>query len=174
MSLKYFEFCPKVYSFDCDLFYYKFKTLQNAMEICLKHESCIGFNTRGYFKFYIRNQQDRVNLTTASESEGLYIHKKRYQEIMLNDEAQNLFKEYEFYPGKDSMGHDIGGFPNLTILELKYMADKIPNCKAFNTFGFLKTRVSSPDNLVDMYQSDIVVPSHGIYVKKNPKKINST
>jgi GR25 family glycosyltransferase involved in LPS biosynthesis len=61
-----------------DMYYYHNKTLEEQMEIALKDDLCVGFNTLGFFK----NKIDLTKLKSSpyfSETDGLYIKKKYYE-----------------------------------------------------------------------------------------------
>ena len=61
-----------------DMYYYHNKTLEEQMEIALKDDLCVGFNTLGFFK----NKIDLTKLKSSpyfSEKDGLYIKKEYYE-----------------------------------------------------------------------------------------------
>ena len=68
---------------------------------------------------------------------------------------------WEFHQGLDSNGNDIEFRKNVPINELKVIALKNPECMAFNTMGFLKSKVTLP-----LTKSEYFSPVDGIYVRK--------
>ena len=73
--------------------------------------------------------------------------------------------DYEFYPNKDTYGHDVGYFPDKTIEELKDICEIYDNAVGFNTYGYIKYLIN--DELISLdnkyYKND------GLFVKKKEK-----
>jgi|AntRauTorckE6833_2_1112554.scaffolds.fasta_scaffold19909_2 hypothetical protein len=77
---------------------------------------------------------------------------------------KSILQDYDFYNMKDSFGSDISFHPNLSLYELKEMADKDDNCIAFNTHGWLKHNVPSEDNFITLPGATSSI--NGLYVKR--------
>ena len=76
----------------------------------------------------------------------------------------SAFDNYDFYQMLDSPGNDIRWVSAKTFEELKTAADKDPNCVAFNTYGFLKSKITDPSNFIKLPGVNSKI--HGIYVKR--------
>ncbi|AYV82027.1 MAG: glycosyltransferase family 25 [Homavirus sp.] len=70
---------------------------------------------------------------------------------------------YDYYQYLDSFGSDLTWVNCKSILEIKECADKEPTCVAFNTCGYLKHTICTPDKFVHLSSAKLA----GIYVKKN-------
>jgi len=70
---------------------------------------------------------------------------------------------YTFYKNKDSMGGDSAYYPNKTIQELKEICDHNPEYIAFNTLGYIKTKLVNKNNFIN---PAIFSSEDGLYVKK--------
>ena len=70
--------------------------------------------------------------------------------------------DWEFFQGVDSGGNDIEYIDNKIVSELKNIANQKSDCVAFNTLGFLKSKVDFP-----LVHSVYFKENDGIYVKKN-------
>jgi hypothetical protein len=71
---------------------------------------------------------------------------------------------YIFYPNKDSVDYDIVFVPNKTINELINIADSIPSCIGFNTFGYFKYKIVDKENFI--FLPNIKNIQDGLFVKK--------
>lgn len=69
---------------------------------------------------------------------------------------------YTFYQGKDSNGNDIGNFPG-TPDQIAEKCNSFPNCRGFNSNGWIKHTISPKDEWVT-WTND---PTKGFYVKPN-------
>lgn len=140
------------------------KSIPQLMELCLNNKRCVGFNTLGFLKHNILQEVEfrRVGMATEHSPGGLYVHVKRLEK--LRDKIKNSIslhlKDYKFYPGLDSPGDDIG-FHKTTITHLKEIADRTPECRGFNTMGFLKS-VTLPESQLKKFSN---LPHEGLYVK---------
>lgn len=74
--------------------------------------------------------------------------------------------DWIFYEGQDSGGGDIQSLGNRTVDELFGIAASNPSCVAFNTLGFMKSRVG-----YSLISSPWLSAPHGIYVKKSYKRL---
>jgi len=72
--------------------------------------------------------------------------------------------EYIFYPKLDSPNYDICRFENKSVEELKEFCDKYSHCAGFNTNGWIKYLISSPELFSHIPEMS---DSEGIYVKKS-------
>ena len=78
--------------------------------------------------------------------------------------------EWTFYKGYDSYGHDINYNDSEDIFQIYSMAMNIKECVAFNSYGFIKSKVEYPLKQVvesGYYNNNIL----GIYVKKSKEEI---
>ncbi len=82
-------------------------------------------------------------------------------------EITEIPEDYEFYPGKDSYGNDIGHFPNKSIEELAEIAEFYDNCVGFNSYGYLKFELTEKDKFINL--SPMLYKNDGLFVKKNNK-----
>lgn len=72
---------------------------------------------------------------------------------------------WDFHEGVDSGGNDIKCVGKINIEQLMAIANNEPNCVAFNTLGYLKTKISKTFTATPY----INTPGQGIYVKRvNP------
>jgi len=62
----------------------------------------------------------------------------------LENQIKSCNTKFIFYPNVDSNGEDIRNVGNKTILELKNACVRDPNCIAFNTDGWLKSKIKTP------------------------------
>lgn len=84
---------------------------------------------------------------------------KDYSSIILKSNVKE--DEWDVYEGMDSGGGDLQSTQITDIKELFKIASATPNCVAFNTLGFLKSRVKFP-----LIKSPWLSAPHGIYIKK--------
>lgn len=82
--------------------------------------------------------------------------------------SDNLYDNFSFYQGSDSMNNDIGRYTNKTIEELKEICKSIPECVGFNSNGWMKSKIVNPRHLVK--ESSFVGPTEGIYIDLTKKK----
>jgi len=84
------------------------------------------------------------------------------------EEKKETVREYVFHQGFDSNGNDITQAKDLAnnASSLKKKCDITPKCVAFNTNGWLKTVVSSPEKWTK-WTSD---PDKGMYILKDINK----
>ena len=74
--------------------------------------------------------------------------------------------DWIFYEGQDSGGSDIQSLGDRTVDELFSIAEANPNCVAFNTLGFLKSKVG-----YSLISSPWLSAPHGIYIRKSYKRL---
>jgi GR25 family glycosyltransferase involved in LPS biosynthesis len=84
---------------------------------------------------------------------------KDYSSIILKTNVKE--DEWDMYEGMDSGGGDIQSTQITDVKELLKIASATPNCVAFNTLGFLKSRVKFP-----LIKSPWLSAPDGIYIKK--------
>lgn len=72
---------------------------------------------------------------------------------------------YDFYPGEDSFGSDIGHFPSKTIEELAEIAELYDNCVGFNSYGYLKFEITSKDKFIKI--NPLLYKNDGLFIKKS-------
>lgn len=141
------------------------KTIDELKQFCLSRPDCIGFNTIGFMKNFIH---DEDNLQTSGylskEGQGLYVHRERYKQLKESNKNKYHieFEGYTFYKNRDSPGYNTTKVDNSNIHRVKQQADLDPNCIAFNTFGDLKYKVLSE---IEMRTLNPVTEKGGLYVK---------
>lgn len=81
----------------------------------------------------------------------------------------SVFDNYDFYQLLDSPGNDLRWVNTQSFDVLKKAADDEENCVAFNTYGFLKSKVCDPKNFIKLPGADSRI--HGIYVKRKNNDI---
>lgn len=72
---------------------------------------------------------------------------------------------YEFYQHMDSPGEDLGSMEDLTVEQLKEMADNDPECVGFNSLGWLKKVIKPESDWIYLPGAENI--TEGLYVKKN-------
>jgi hypothetical protein len=70
---------------------------------------------------------------------------------------------YQFYSRLDSRGFDIRYTGNLSLQEMKEIADNDPNCIGFNTLGWFKNRIKPVNELMPVTWSEEI--HDGLYIK---------
>lgn len=80
---------------------------------------------------------------------------------------EQIFEDWEWYPGQDFYGSDIKNVGQTDVLNLLIEANKYPNCVAVNTLGYLKNNFDK----TRLMSNSLINPNngHGIWVKKNYK-----
>src|SRR3990172_11712037 len=158
-----------------DFMYYDYghvsnKTIAELKAICKSNKRCVGFNTKGYIKFFIGDEKEFVNLGSDKENDGLYVYIERYNEMRRKNDNKEYtsFQDYKFYPTLDSFGNDICHISNKTVQELKEIADKDLNCMGFNTLGFLKYKITSE---IDFKSLNTKLYYDGLYVKNKKFRV---
>ncbi len=140
--------------------------LPSLVKFATDNKDCVAFNTFGWMKRFVPHESKFVKCAAFNEAKhGLYVHKERYEKLMreVNNQHHIMFEDYDFYPGLDSFGNDIGFEQNKTILELKNKSDEIPNCLGFNTYGYLKSKIAP---IKDFIKLNNIKANTGLYVKK--------
>lgn len=74
-----------------------------------------------------------------------------------------VFDDYVFFPNKDSYGGDIKEVC-ANIIQLKNIADHMPNCVAFNTYGWMKHSLIEPNDFIHL-ENKYYFPD-GLFIKK--------
>ena len=77
MSYRDFIFFPRQDSVGGDLVYSP-QNLEDMINKCIENPNCLGFNSLGYFKHSV--SKPLVQPAIFGTSDGLCIHKQRYQE----------------------------------------------------------------------------------------------
>ena len=93
---------------------------------------------------------------------------KKYVDLK-KEQDKFILDGYDFLPNKDYIGNDIQHYPNLSISDLKYMADNNPNCIGFNSLGYLKSAIPK-ENSINLFNQSLSV-YNGFYIKKNNNNI---
>jgi len=77
-----------------------------------------------------------------------------------------LLDKYVLYSNMDSSGGDLMDAKyGLKLEEMLMLSESIPNCVAFNTLGWFKSKIVEEDKLIYLYNSNKY--SDGMYVKKS-------
>jgi hypothetical protein len=132
---------------------------------------------------YIKKVADSISFCKAFDTEGRlkstknFIYKKGSFCYVKKTEYANIkkfelqFKNFTFLPNKDSMDNDLYSKFNLSIFDLKEIAEKDDNCAGFNTYGYFKSHIKPQDELINLYNrfSNFYIQQDGLYVKK-PKR----
>jgi hypothetical protein len=79
-------------------------------------------------------------------------------------------EEWMFYEELDSLNHDIRHIPNLSVDSMKMEGEYINSCVAFNTLGFLKSKIEFPLVRSNYYRYG---KKEGIYIKKSYLETNN-
>jgi GR25 family glycosyltransferase involved in LPS biosynthesis len=147
--------------------FHKCASVPVLMDCAKRHENCIAFNTLGYFKHKI-DMNKLVSSPYFKECDGIYI-KREYYEANKDKDCDNKTDKdngYIFIEGLDQKDCDLYRRNNMTIEEMKAVADKDPNCVCFNTLGFFKREMSISRLIKSPYFRD----NDGLYVKKEHYK----
>ena len=151
--------------------YYKNLTEKDLHEVLDLNSSFIVWNT--YYNviscdlYFVGIKQAQDNLYTTP----LPI----YSTLGVADTSAYIVKPYkmsELYPpinkddwvlyqGYDSGGGDIRHDPIKSVDELCVISSILPGCIAFNTFGYMKSRVTIP-----LIKSELIKSPGGIYIRK--------
>ena len=164
-----FSFHSKLDYVGCDLINVKDKTIDQLKEICIYEKRCIGFNTLGYFKYYVDDDKLIKLNSYESDGDGIYIYKKRYDKLKKRILAKCYmnFDGYKFYRNKDSCDNDIKFTRCKSLEELKELCDDDPLCDGFNTLGFLKNRINCEKEFINLNRGYF----DGLYVKNKKFRV---
>jgi len=78
----------------------------------------------------------------------------------MNKKLSSPLDNYTCYKGYDSFGYDIIYYPGRTIKQLVDICDTMESAVGFNTMGYIKYKINSKENLINVHNFDL-------YVKKN-------
>ena len=134
------------------------KSASEMKKICDEQLGCQGYQTGGGGNTIFYGLYQAGNWTRVNDGRSLYVKK-----------PPDLPK-YKFLQNRDTQGNDIthiGG--KRPIKEVAAACDADPDCKAFNTYGFLK-RKSTPT----YFWGNSAEKSMGLYVKDSKKYCEST
>jgi hypothetical protein len=90
--------------------------------------------------------------------------KENINRLIILPENNYTFDDYTFYKSTDSFGNDIAYYPNKTISELKDICDILPNAIAFNTYGYIKSKITDESKFINLENTYNLYD--GLYVKK--------
>ena len=156
-----FTFYKNLDSSDFDIVYVGNKNVNELITLCKQNKRCVGFNTLGFLKYYIKDEKQFCTSPYFSIDDGLYVHNKRYNKI--KNKMYIGFNDYVFYPNKDSVGNNVNVILNNSILELKNIADNNDDCIAFNTTGYFKNYITPKSQFKNINSP---LSYDGLYVKK--------
>lgn len=77
----------------------------------------------------------------------------------------SLHDDYTFFSELDSPHNDLNWVRITTFPQLKKAADEQEGCVAFNTYGFLKSKICNPKDFIKLPGCNSKI--HGIYVKNS-------
>ena len=167
--MEFFQFYPGVDCIGYDFLYVEGKSVSELVQLALTIKKCVGFNTLGYLKYYVTAPENfkSLNLDTPENVGGIYVHKNRAIKLQTRilHGIYTQFTGYTFYPGLDSKDGDIGYRYTENLIKLKEFADKDPNCKGFNTLGYLKHTINPEREFISLPISE------GLYVKNRKYRI---
>ncbi len=87
LNLECYDFYQCYDSIGYDIKYYHGKSIDELKNICDADNACIGFNTLGYMKYFIKNISELVMVDALGKTGGLYINREKYK--LLHDK-QNV------------------------------------------------------------------------------------
>ena len=165
-----FKFYKKLDSCGGDLQHCANKTVAELKELCKKTKACIAFNTLGFMKFNINETELKGVSYFKSDNDGLYVYTKRLNKNKKRNDIKYLinFEGYTFYNNKDSGGNDMNYLPNRSIEQLKEICDSDPNCAGFNTLGFMKSKINSEAEFINVNTKSY---NAGLYVKNRKFRV---
>lgn len=114
---------------------------------------------------YIINRLACRQLVNAYLLDGCNVN---LYEFMVNNKVtimpfnDNMYDNFEFHVGYDSMNNDIICYPNKSIEELKEICKNMKNCVGFNSNGWMKSKIVNKKYLVK--EPTFVKPHEGIYI----------
>ena len=111
------------HGYDIEKYWFEGITIDHMKARCDADPKCLGFNSNGWMKKYLRPESD-WNHWTNVETKGFYVKTNNFS----------------FHQGKDSHGHDIERywFKGITIDQMKARCDADQNCLGFNSNGWMK------------------------------------
>jgi GR25 family glycosyltransferase involved in LPS biosynthesis len=145
-----YYFYPNKDSYGGDLDFHNNKSIREL--IADKNNDCIGFNTYGYLKKSIKNEDEFIYLDNRYiQKEGLYV-KKTKNILKLN--LEDLLKKYKFFPKMDHLNDDICFLEKATLEDMINYCEKNDECISFNTLGFMKNNFNENNLQRSQYFSD--------------------
>jgi len=151
-----FIFFRGVDSYGYDVAYYKEKSVDELMKICLDTDSA-GFNTLGFIKKIIIHPAMFGKCPMYNGRDGLYVRKDKMQQTPQRIEG------YDYVDGMDSLGGDIAYQIPITMKKLAEYSNE-HGYVGFNTMGFMKVEIGK---LVP----NINPTAGGIYIKRDRFRI---
>ena len=161
----HFSFRPSILKTDVYKKLGKFKTL-SANNLHFERVYANMYNENNYISTYF----DKVTclhigkLTHETNRQNAY--KMNNEQGYQSEPVKKIveIEGYQFYPDLDSFGHDICHHEGKTILELKVIADSLPDCQGFNTWGYIKNEICPEKDFIKL-RNRYYCPD-GLYVKK--------
>ena len=128
---------------------------------CDKHKKCHGFNTAGFMK------KEIVYPMVPAPGSEMYV-KARYAQTQPMPDITN----FTFHQGMDSGGNDIHQSPELANdpLKLASHCQTLPNCKGFNTNGWIKHTISPQANWYRWTNASATEANKGMFVHDQRKE----
>ena len=117
------------------------------------------FETRPHISFAEWNEGDKA---IDSDIQNIYDDNLDFTTVSNALSNTDNGNSYIFIEGLDQKDCDLYRRNNMTIEEMKAVADKDPNCACFNTLGFFKNEMSISCLIKSPYFSN----KDGLYVKK--------
>ena len=139
----------------------RFGDLEALSFDCDKSDRCKGFNTYGDLKWKVLPLQHKKwhIYNGFRECEGFYIKK---QDSICSARAP---PGYKFHLNVDSKGHDIRKIQNTIPRTLAKICSRTPNCKGFNSAGWLKHKIKETKQLEHNWKHRGFLQCGGLYVK---------
>lgn len=169
-----FTFIPFMDHFGDDYKYVgNHRPIEELKNICLNDENILCFNTLGFMKNKIN--MDKLSKIFNNHKCGIYIHTQRYVTFLNNKKNNNNINNvdnnnkiiqlngYEYIDDIYDIdaSNIIEKHNNISLEELKILADKNIACIAFTTQGELKKNINK-NNLIKINGSENNI---GIYIK---------
>ena len=156
------------YPSNCILFIYKSIYDYGVKELLFKILLKIQINNITIKNFTIEKITEKLNdITGTMLCDNIVPDNIKHSIVKMLKLPINtlIFDDYDFYQSNDSVGNDIVYLPNKTIKELKEYCDNNIQSVGFNTFGYIKSFITTPDKFIYLHNQNYNYD--GIYVKKN-------
>ncbi|CAH6420964.1 Glycosyltransferase family 25 (LPS biosynthesis protein) [uncultured virus] len=139
MNIKYFDeyhFCKNLDSTRFDLCYHYEYSIDQLKNYCDNSPLCMGFNTYGFLKYFIKEQHEFEKLEDRMDfsNDGIYIKKKLNVNEIINNSGiiEDKFIKLNGYT-LNKYKFKTNKFDNIN--ELKLYSDDDDKCICFDTYG---------------------------------------
>jgi GR25 family glycosyltransferase involved in LPS biosynthesis len=147
-----------------DVYHWKLKELQYRIYVSIRE---VKLQIKNLTEDKINSEIDLLYKFLTTDSNVPDYAKQRIVKFTNSyklTEITEIPEDYDFYPGLDSYGNDIGHFPNKTIEELSEISEFYDNCVGFNSYGYLKHTITEKDKFINL--SPLLYKNDGLFVKK--------